>query len=60
MHLKFGAATDPGRVRARNEDCFVADGDLGFFAVIDGMGVPQKGEKRGMGRDESSRREGAG
>lgn len=44
MHLKFGAATDPGRVRARNEDCFVADGDLGFFAVIDGMGGHTGGE----------------
>lgn len=44
MHLRFGAATDVGRVRARNEDCFVADGDLGFFAVIDGMGGHTGGE----------------
>ena len=38
MQLRFGAATDTGRVRGRNEDRFVADGDLGLFAVIDGMG----------------------
>ena len=44
MHFRFGAATDPGRVRARNEDRFVADGDLGFFAVIDGMGGHAGGE----------------
>ena len=44
MHLRFGAATDVGLVRARNEDRFVADGDLGFFAVIDGMGGHAGGE----------------
>jgi len=44
MHLRFGAATDPGRVRARNEDRFVAAGDLGFFAVVDGMGGHTGGE----------------
>lgn len=44
MHLKFGAATDRGRVRGRNEDRFVADGDLRFFAVVDGMGGHAGGE----------------
>ena len=44
MQLRFGAATDPGRVRARNEDRFVADGALRFFAVIDGMGGHSGGE----------------
>lgn len=44
MQLKFGADTDPGRVRERNEDRYVADADLGFFAVIDGMGGHAGGE----------------
>lgn len=44
MKLRFGAATDPGRVRPRNEDRFVADPDLGFFAVVDGMGGHAAGE----------------
>jgi protein phosphatase len=44
MELRFGAATDRGRVRSRNEDRFVAEGDLGFFAVIDGMGGHSGGE----------------
>ena len=44
MELRFGAATDTGRVRPRNEDRFVAEGDLGFFAVIDGMGGHSGGE----------------
>ena len=44
MTLQFGAATDAGLVRARNEDRFVADGDLRFFAVIDGMGGHSGGE----------------
>lgn len=44
MQLKFGGATDRGRVRPRNEDRFVADGDLGFFAVVDGMGGHAGGE----------------
>jgi len=44
MQLKFGAGTDPGRVRARNEDRYVAEADLGFFAVVDGMGGHAGGE----------------
>ena len=44
MNLRFAAATDPGRVRSRNEDRFVADGDLRFFAVVDGMGGHASGD----------------
>ena len=44
MALRFGAATDRGRVRPNNEDRFVAESDLGFFAVIDGMGGHASGE----------------
>ncbi len=44
MQLRFGAGTDTGRVRARNEDRYVADADLGFFAVVDGMGGHAGGE----------------
>ncbi len=44
MQLRFGAGTDPGRVRTKNEDRYVADADLGFFAVVDGMGGHAGGE----------------
>lgn len=44
MVLRFGAITDRGRVRPGNEDRFVADGDLAFFAVVDGMGGHASGE----------------
>ena len=40
--LRWGAATDPGRVRAENEDTFVAEPMV--FAVADGMGGHQAGE----------------
>lgn len=44
MQLSFGAATDKGLVRARNEDRYVADAELGFFVVVDGMGGHASGE----------------
>ena len=44
VQLKFGAASDPGLVRPRNEDRFIADPELGLFAVVDGMGGHVGGE----------------
>lgn len=44
MQLRFGARTDPGRIRATNEDRYVADAECRFFAVIDGMGGHAGGE----------------
>ena len=40
--LRWGAATDKGRVREANEDTFVAEPMV--FAVADGMGGHQAGE----------------
>lgn len=36
--ITFGQATDPGRVRDRNEDHLGVAPDLGFFVVADGVG----------------------
>src|SRR6266850_2688864 len=44
MQLSFAAATDTGLVRRRNEDRYVADGELAFFVVVDGMGGHASGE----------------
>jgi protein phosphatase len=44
VQLRFGAATDPGLVRPRNEDRFIADSALRLFAVVDGMGGHSGGE----------------
>ncbi len=38
MRLRVGAATDPGRVRAMNEDVYLVRRDEGLFLVCDGMG----------------------
>jgi protein phosphatase len=42
--LRWGAATDTGRVRSINQDNFLSLPDQDFFAVADGMGGPQGGE----------------
>ena len=44
MTWRHGAASDVGRVRAQNEDAFVADGETGTFVVADGMGGHAAGE----------------
>ena len=44
MQLNFAGATDTGLVRRRNEDRYVAEGELGFFLVVDGMGGHASGE----------------
>jgi serine/threonine protein phosphatase PrpC len=42
VNIRWGATTNPGRVRSENEDTFVAE--AGVFAVADGMGGHQAGE----------------
>jgi len=44
FHLKIGAMTDVGRVRAINEDHFSVEGELGLFMVADGLGGQNAGE----------------
>jgi PPM family protein phosphatase len=42
--LDLAGATDPGCVRANNEDNFVVDDELGLLLVADGMGGHNSGE----------------
>jgi serine/threonine protein phosphatase PrpC len=44
LKIRYAAASDCGRVRKKNEDAFLADPGLGFFAVADGMGGHAAGE----------------
>jgi serine/threonine protein phosphatase PrpC len=42
---RSGAATDPGRVRAENQDRIYIDDERGIFLVVDGLGGHAAGEK---------------
>ena len=44
LKYRYAAASDRGRIRKNNEDAFLADPDLGIFAVADGMGGHAAGE----------------
>jgi PPM family protein phosphatase len=44
VHLEFGAQSDQGRVRASNEDSFIADPRINLYLVADGMGGHTAGE----------------
>ncbi len=43
-HLRYAAATDPGKRRKNNEDRYYVDQDRGIYAVIDGVGGHAAGE----------------
>ncbi len=43
--LSVAAATDVGRKRQGNEDCYVADAELGLYLVADGIGGKRGGEE---------------
>jgi serine/threonine protein phosphatase PrpC len=45
LTLRAVGVTDVGRKRKNNEDVFVADEELGLFAVADGMGGHRAGEE---------------
>jgi serine/threonine protein phosphatase PrpC len=44
VELRWGSATDAGRVRSINQDSVLVLGDRNLFAVADGMGGHQGGE----------------
>lgn len=48
MKVEYGAWTDPGMKRDRNEDSFFIDAFNGLFAVFDGMGGGHSGELAGQ------------
>jgi len=45
LEWRSAAASDPGRVRAENQDRALADDELGIFLVVDGLGGHAAGEK---------------
>ncbi len=44
IRLQWQAASDPGQVRANNEDALIVVPDLGLFGVCDGLGGHAAGE----------------
>ncbi len=42
---RSATASDPGRMRAENQDRAYADDELGIFLVVDGLGGHAAGEK---------------
>ena len=42
---RSATASDPGRMRAENQDRAHADDELGIFLVVDGLGGHAAGEK---------------
>ena len=44
LRLQAAMCTDPGRVRARNEDACLIEPELGLYAVADGMGGHPAGD----------------
>lgn len=45
LEWRSATASDPGRMRAENQDRAYADDDLGVFLVVDGLGGHAAGEK---------------
>lgn len=45
LDWRSATASDPGRIRAENQDRAYVDDELGFFLVVDGLGGHAGGEK---------------
>ncbi len=45
LEWRSATASDPGRMRAENQDRAYADDELGIFLVVDGLGGHAAGEK---------------
>jgi serine/threonine protein phosphatase PrpC len=44
LFVQVHGVTHPGHVRGKNEDCFLADTELGLYMVLDGMGGHSAGD----------------